>query len=190
MVKHCVESGELMAVACAGRALGEKPAMKGTREQVLSSNQQSYEPAIVFSAGSVRILQEFEDGRYLIELTAQGRFRLKNWVQQVPFLVGECESFSTGSIGEEKWQSLKQRMKLLLGDHFESLDKDLLSGAESAEIKFFHLLSRFQWPADEVQRFLELERADDMADSLLKTLEGVQLVPGVGETPPAPEDLH
>jgi Lon protease-like protein len=182
MVKRCVENGELMAVALAEKPIGEKVGSGESSEHILSSNQQSYEPAGVFSAGKVEIVKEFEDGRFLIESTAQDRFRLKKWVQQVPYLVGECERYSPGHIDVEKWQRLQMQMKNLLGKHFAALDKELLSQSESDDVKFFHLLSRFQWPAEEVQKFLELETTDIMADSLLNTLKGVQLVTG-GETP-------
>lgn len=187
MVQHCVENDALMAVAWADKPIGGTPLAALSDEPDLNRNQQSYKPANVFSAGKVKIVKEFEDGRFLIESTAQDRFRLKSWVQQIPFLIGECERYSPGCIEPQKWARIQERMKLLLAHHFAALDKELLSQTESDDIKFFHLLSRFQWPAEEVQKFLEIETTDLMADTLLSTLQGVELV--TNSEPPSP-DLH
>lgn len=164
MVKHCLETDALMAVA-------------------LKTPGAEAEHASVFSAGKIRVLEEFEDGRMLVESTAQARYKLKSIVQQIPFLVGECEKTNPGHIDNERWKMVTSRMRVLLDHHFAALDRELLSLSESNDIKFFHLLSRFQWPAEEVQKLLEIETVNEMADSLLKTLHGVELVTSGDSSP-------
>lgn len=147
-----------------------------SREMRLQRNLRTYEAAEVFSAGKVRILEEFEDGRLLIESTASLRVKTLEVVQEIPFVMAECEALPVTGLSPKRWEAIYNRMKELLGVHFVTLDKELLSKSDSQDVKFFHLLSRFQWPAENIQQFLEIEDVNDMADSLVKTLSGVELV--------------
>ena len=80
MVRHCLEHHMLMGVCHT-----EKVLHAANNEQsltnVLHTNQATYKPRDIFSAGPVSLLEELEDGRMVIEVDTNIRLRLQNEVQ-------------------------------------------------------------------------------------------------------------
>ena len=62
-----------------------------TTEEALNSNQSTYKPCEVFSAGPVELLEELADGRLLIQVHTDTRLRLREEKQVLPFSIWACE---------------------------------------------------------------------------------------------------
>lgn len=91
MVKHCVDSGMLMGVCHTEKVVHESPREQDLK-QALASNQSTYKPCQVFSAGAVSLLEELDDGRVVIEVAMNERLRLCEQQQTLPFNIWRCES--------------------------------------------------------------------------------------------------
>ncbi|MDZ7684537.1 MAG: LON peptidase substrate-binding domain-containing protein [Gammaproteobacteria bacterium] len=59
--------------------------------EALSSNQATYQPCDVFSAGRVEIVEMTEDGRIHANIYVRKRFRIKREVQTLPYRIVEAE---------------------------------------------------------------------------------------------------
>ena len=64
MVDFCIEHQSLMGV-CGTEGIVRANTREQTREEILSSNQSTYKPSAVFSAGPVELLDTLEDGRMM-----------------------------------------------------------------------------------------------------------------------------
>ena len=90
MVRHCIDADLPMGVCHTEKVLhaGEPPQ---TREEALSSNQSTYKPRAVFSAGPVKLLNELEDGRLMIAVETNTRLTLIEEKQTLPFGIWRCD---------------------------------------------------------------------------------------------------
>lgn len=92
MVKHCLESKTQLAVCHTQKVL--HPAKEHqTREEALQSNQATYKPYNVFSAGPCELKETLDDGRMLIHVQLEKRYRAIREKQTLPFSIYECEEF-------------------------------------------------------------------------------------------------
>ena len=90
MVRQCVEDQLLLGV-CHTEKIVHTKAREQSVEEALNSNQSTYKPCQVFSAGVVELLQELNDGRMLIQVDTQVRLRLVEERQTLPFSIWFCE---------------------------------------------------------------------------------------------------
>ena len=75
MVRHCIDQNLLMGVCHTEKVLHRKD-REQTIEEALNSNQTTYKPQGIFSAGAVELLEELEDGRMLIQVDNTIRLKL------------------------------------------------------------------------------------------------------------------
>ena len=61
-----------------------------TPEDALRSNQATYKPQAVFSAGLAEILEELPDGRILARVAMQQRLQLEDEIQSLPYRIVTC----------------------------------------------------------------------------------------------------
>lgn len=105
MVKHCIETGTYMAVCHTQKELrAAKP--NQTREQALQSNQATYKPFDVFSAGPCELMEELPDGRMLIHVHLKHRYRAVEEQQTLPFSIYACEEVHDEPLDEASEQEL------------------------------------------------------------------------------------
>lgn len=105
MVKHCVETGTFMAVCHTQKEL--HPAKQNqSREEALQSNQATYKPYDVFSAGPCELMEELPDGRMLIHVHLKQRFRAVSEQQRLPFNIYECEEVVDESLDQQEQREL------------------------------------------------------------------------------------
>ncbi len=90
MVRHCIDNNLLLGVCHTQKVLhaNTKPQ---TTEEALRSNQSTYKPCAVFSAGPVELVEQLDDGRLLINVDHNIRLRLQHEIQTLPFSIWECE---------------------------------------------------------------------------------------------------
>lgn len=131
MVRHCLDEGLPMGVCHTEKILR---AATGTqsREEALNSNQSTYKPCEVFSAGPVTLLEELEDGRLLIEVEMDTRLKLHSEIQTLPFGIWSCDPFPDepmDSDGELRVQQAQQKVlqRLLTLTHSNAAAQDMLN---------------------------------------------------------------
>ena len=90
MVRQCMEDQLLLGV-CHTEKIVHTKAREQSVEEALNSNQSTYKPCQVFSAGVVELLQELNDGRMLIQVDTQVRLRLVKERQTLAFSIWSCE---------------------------------------------------------------------------------------------------
>ena len=111
MVKYCAEHDKLLGV-CHTQKVVSHAKMHQSAQENLASNQATYKPCDIFSAGRCEIKEELEDGRMLIRLHLEARYRLVQEVQTLPFSIYDCDVVE--DFAEVDLQLLEQAKEKLL----------------------------------------------------------------------------
>lgn len=90
MVRHCLDQRMMMGI-CHTEKVVHANFREQTREEALNSNQSTYKPCGVFSAGPVELVEELEDGRMLIRVDTNVRLQLQEEKQTLPFSIWTCD---------------------------------------------------------------------------------------------------
>lgn len=90
MIHHCLEHSMMLGVCHTSKVVHSKPAQQ-TLQEAMSSNQATYKPVKVFSAGPVELREELTDGRLLISVHAAHRLTLGTERQTLPFSIWDCD---------------------------------------------------------------------------------------------------
>jgi Lon protease-like protein len=100
MIRECVEGERMIGVCHTRKTISAAPSQQSV-EQALSSNQATYQPQPVFSAGQCEIRDELEDGRLLVLIRMQGRYRLVSEQQALPYRIARCEPVTDDPLDED-----------------------------------------------------------------------------------------
>lgn len=90
MVQDCEQTGRLIAVTDVLKAI-HKPKQPQSLAQSLNSNQTTYKPQEVFSAGRCEVVETLADGRILINIHMSCRLRMLQEMQSLPYRIVGCE---------------------------------------------------------------------------------------------------
>ena len=90
MIHDCVEGQRMIGVCHTRKAINTGPKQQ-SMEEALSSNQATYQPQPVFSAGLCKIQDVLEDGRILVLIEMSGRYRMVSEQQALPYRIALCE---------------------------------------------------------------------------------------------------
>ena len=151
----------------------------------LASNQATYQPYDVFSAGRCELLQTLDDGRLYLNVHIEQRFKLGKPVQMLPYQVYDCFPFlDHKATPEEEVDNLLLKEKILhrlealahadpqsreaLADVMASDEWQKMGGTEFS----FRLFSLIQFAPELLQQVLEMDSAHQR---LSKTLEWLNL---------------
>jgi Lon protease-like protein len=112
----------------------------------LSTNQESYEPYSIFSAGYAQILETLEDGRMVVQINMFSRYEIKEILQDIPYKVAKCMPY-TDFDNEQSENNTNFRRVL-------DLELIALNQNNSPEIKLY--LESLEWKSlsDEEYSFL------------------------------------
>lgn len=113
MVQHCVDNNMLMGVCHTEKLLHANTREQSLRE-ALNSNQSTYKPQGIFSAGQVSILEKLQDGRMLIQVDTSIRLRLVEERQTLPFSIWSCEELLDEPVDAEAEALLAQTQAKIL----------------------------------------------------------------------------
>jgi Lon protease-like protein len=164
MVKHCIETGQLLAVAHTQKVVSESKS-SGSLQEALNSNQTTYKPFPIFSAGRCELLEELEDGRMHLQVHMESRFTAVKEIQTLPYSVFECKAVEDEALsGEEDvalmvlQQKILKRLLAITADSPE-VHAILASPAWTAKkpvIFSFEVFTLLQFDADIQQKILEM----------------------------------
>lgn len=130
MVQDCESSGRMIAVTDVLKAI-HQPKKPQTLEQSLSSNQTTYKPREVFSAGQCEVIETLADGRILINIHMSSRLRMLDEVQSLPYRIVSCEAIedevtTSDSVEEAELQAtIHARLLELIGSQDEGRAAEL-----------------------------------------------------------------
>ncbi|MCA6064315.1 LON peptidase substrate-binding domain-containing protein [Thalassolituus marinus] len=92
MIHHCLDTQGLLAI-CNTRKQLSPGKQTDSLQEALSSNQATYIPQNVFSAGHCELVNTTDDGRLFVNVHLQQRFILGEEKQRLPFPIYACEAF-------------------------------------------------------------------------------------------------
>ena len=163
MIQYCLDNSTLLGICHTEEILSQaKP--NQSLEEALGTNQATYKPYLIFSAGTLKLNETLEDGRMLIEVKLEDRFIAKKEKQRLPFLLYGCEIYKDHPVSEEvllKSQETKEkivhRLIALTGEKPDIVD--LFSSSEWRNMNVidfsFRLFGLLQHSGDIQQQILQ-----------------------------------
>ena len=178
MVRQCIDQNLLMGVCHTEKILHRKE-REQTLEEALNSNQTTYKPRGIFSAGPVELLEELEDGRMLIQVNNEVRLQLGEEKQTLPFGIWACEELvdealdETGELALNQSQS-KILQRLLAVTHGNEDAQDMLNSVHwrsmPAQTFSFAVAGLLGMPPETSQALLEMTSAQMRLDTVLEMI--------------------
>lgn len=178
MVRFCLENDSLLGIAHTQKVLSDtKSTSDDSLEKRLSSNQSTYKPHLVFSAGRCELLKTLDDGRLYLQVHMESRFRIVSELQTLPYSVVSCERYDDLAVDtldevELAKEKVQRRLLAILSD-VPQLQTLLLSQEwqEKSPIDFsFEVFSLLQFDADLRQTMLEMRSPQERLYSLLELI--------------------
>ncbi|WP_028292146.1 LON peptidase substrate-binding domain-containing protein [Oceanobacter kriegii] len=113
MIQHCLDNDALVAI-CHTEKLVSLGKPNDNLKAALRSNQATYKPYPVFSAGRCELLETTDDGRLYLNVHIEQRFKAIAEKQTLPFMVFECEPFEDRVLDDEEQQLAEQLHEKIL----------------------------------------------------------------------------
>ena len=178
MVKHCVEHKQLLAVCHTEKLIREAPREQSLQEK-LNTNQATYKPHQIFSAGRCEIVQTLKDGRMAIQVHMQKRLQLLYEQQNLPFIIAACEYYEDLPLSaEQQLQATRTQEKIVtrLSAMLHNQDESpvLLNEAYWLELPAdafsFELFNLLKLPTGQAQQMLEMQDVNLRLQTVLDRL--------------------
>lgn len=182
MVKYCVNHNVMMGV-CHTEKVVHANKRDQTQEEALNSNQSTYKPCAVFSAGTVELLEEMGDGRMAIMVNFETRLQLQQERQTLPFNIWACETYEDDPLEDDDLGLLRQSREkilqrlltisygndeaqtMLAADHWQNMPPSKFSFLVSGLIGM---------PTEVKQDLLEMRQPQQRLDTILEMVNSIQ----------------
>lgn len=167
LVNDCVNENRMVGVSHVIKTI-HQPKKSQTPEEALRSNQATYKPQTIFSAGYCEILETTPDGRIIANVLMSQRLALVDELQSLPYRIVSCtpveddEETAAASDNGKLQSSINNRLIELVGAQNPDMVRELEDPAWSAldpsdySFKIFQLL---RFDADTMQAILEAQSA-------------------------------
>lgn len=182
MVKHCVENHLPLAVAHTQKVVSpQKP--NQSLEEALNSNQATYKPQQIFSAGRCELIETFDDGRMRINVHGETRVAFLEEIQTLPFMIARCEKLKDETSREEedtfyKNEILKCIMGLASSEPALFAEFSQAHWREKSAAEFsFHIFQFIRLPSDIQQSILESTSSTERLKIILDVLNQAKRPP-------------
>jgi Lon protease-like protein len=181
MVRHCINQNLLMGVCHTEKVVHQRE-REQTVEEALNSNQATYKPRGVFSAGPVQLLQELDDGRMLVQVDNEIRLQLGEEKQTLPFSIWACEELLDEALDEAGELALKQSQakilkRLLAITHDNEQAQEMLNNdhwqAMPAHEFSFAAAGLLEMSPETSQMLLEMTNAQMRLDTVLGMINAI-----------------
>ncbi len=150
-----------------------------TLEQALSSNQATYKPREVFSAGPCEIVETTSDGRIVAAIRVRQRLTLMDELQSLPYRIVACTALEdteppTASTDSKALQaSINERLIGLVETQNPELARQLSepdwASLEPADYSF-RIFQFLRFDADAMQGILEMQSAQARLETIWDVL--------------------
>ncbi|MCB2386840.1 LON peptidase substrate-binding domain-containing protein [Thalassolituus alkanivorans] len=189
MIQHCLDTGMPVAICHTEKMISPgKPT--GNLKEALNSNQATYRPYPVVSAGRCELVETSDDGRMYLNVHLEQRYRLGDAVQLLPYQIYECEPFPDRELPAAEAQlddadNALLKDKILhrlyaLGQGDDDVKRSIEYLMESEEWKTksaqafsFELFGMIAFDADILQEILEMDSANERLNYTLALLNDV-----------------
>ena len=183
MIKDCVRLGRRIGVSHTVKEIsGVKQSQ--TKAEILNSNQETYEPKKIFSAGFAEIEDVTADGRMGVKINMDSRYESLEEVQTLPYRIDRCRIFKDEKSASSESNDLK--LKVL-----NRLKMQLASGPEDVQALFeparwqnftaedfsFRIFSFVRLETELSQAVLEMKSTEARLNSLLRVLDQSGMTP-------------
>ncbi|MGH1441359.1 MAG: LON peptidase substrate-binding domain-containing protein [Cellvibrionaceae bacterium] len=178
MIQYCLENDSLLAIAHTQKVLREAKTDQAPAE-VLQSNQATYKPYPIFSAGKCELLQTLDDGRLYLQVHMESRFQAIEEEQTLPFSIFCCEAYSDVPVETDQLKTtalLKDKvLNRLLALTASVSDIQMLLKSEEWSKKSvsdfsFSIFSLLQFNPELQQQVLEMQSVEGRLNYLLDML--------------------
>ncbi|MFN3239789.1 MAG: LON peptidase substrate-binding domain-containing protein [Pseudomonadales bacterium] len=109
LVKDCLEHDRPLGVCHTRKTIREAPKDLSAAE-MLNSNQATYQPQEVFSAGPCKLIETTPDGRLLAEIHVEQRLVIKAEKQTLPYKIVTCEVLEDSEAETADCATLQQQI--------------------------------------------------------------------------------
>ena len=190
LIHDCIEAQRMVGVCHTVKAIST-PVKKQSVEDMLGSNQATYKPQQIFSAGHCEILETTSDGRIIANVAMSVRLQIRDEVQSLPYRIVNCEPLSdtselpaTAQLTLEQDQALQRQIHKRLIDLIEQ--QTGANGQEDQAVAnhlrdpawlalspcdySFKIFQCIAFDADTMQHILELPSARERLDVFLALL--------------------
>ena len=181
MIHFCIDTQTPLAVCHVEKLLRpSKPDQDAAT--ALHSNQATYKPVTIVAAGPCQLEETLDDGRLMIEVHIQQRYRLLEAKQSLPFMIYQCDEYpdlpmteADMSAGQQLQDKVLHRL-IALTAHMPELASELASPKwqqKSLEAFSFELFSVLQMDGDAMQFILEQRTPLDRLNTALEILNSI-----------------
>ena len=147
MINHCLETGMQVAICHTQKEISSAKSGLPIKE-ALQTNQATYRPQTVFSAGHCELIKELEDGRLVVDVHIDQRYRLGQSLQQIPYSVYECQPIADREMTEDE---LSEAVELV--DKVRHRVLAMVQGDSRAAKKLSEILNQDEWLSKTPQAF-------------------------------------
>lgn len=183
LVHDCVEQQRMVGVCHTVKAIST-PAKKQSVEEMLGSNQTTYKPHQVFSAGHCEILETTDDGRLIANVNMSERLQIIEEVQSLPYRIVTSAPLKDHSLAAaEEEIALKHESELQERIHTQLIklitaqstadDRELVNDLQdstwrnlTAHDYSFRIFQCIRFEADTMQHILELQSTSERLEVL------------------------
>lgn len=114
LVKDCLEDNRLLGVCHTRKTIRDAPKNQSASE-MLNTNQATYQPQEIFSAGPCRLIETTSDGRILAEIHVKHRLVIKSEKQTLPYKIVLCDELQdTPDKDQQESKKLMQQITTTL----------------------------------------------------------------------------
>ena len=142
-------------------------------EESLNSNQATYEPCPVFSAGFAEIIDITADGRLLAEVKMDGRYEMIEEVQTLPYRIVKCVRFDDLAPESDERSEQTKNLRTQINEHLLGMTEELrdeLGKDLSDEDYSFKIFQTIRFEPDLMQEVLEMQTPADRLRMLYEIL--------------------
>ncbi len=161
MINDCVEQERMIGV-CHTRKEISAPKKDQTVQQALKSNQATYEPYSIFSAGLCEIVETTDDYRIYANIDMSVRLRLLEETQTLPYRIVSCEEVHDSNENPEETRLFQASIATTVRDMIASRNPKILEMVDRANWQdmdptdfSFRIFQILQFHADIMQDLLE-----------------------------------
>lgn len=181
MIQHCLDN-QLPVAICHTRKMIHAAPIHQSSAEALQSNQATYQPFEIFSAGRCELVRSLPDGRLYLNVHLRQRYRMVAEKQTLPYRVFECEPFQDiepdedeQNLNRELQDKIVHRLQALAFRHPElevgfAPDEWLAKDAHTFSFQLFGLVS---FGADLQQEILEMNSIHQRLQRALELLNSI-----------------
>jgi Lon protease-like protein len=148
-----------------------------TLEESLKSNQATYEPCPVFSAGFAEIIDITTDGRILTEIKMDARYEMIEEIQTLPYRIVKCVRYDDLAPESDERSEQTKNLRHQINENLLGMTEELreeLTGEQSTALSdedySFKIFQTIRFEPDLMQEVLEMRTPADRLRLLYEVL--------------------